>query len=87
MGVSGNAGYAIIVGPGKLRARYKGEAAESQITAASLAYLAGVLNGQLRPDGDLSSLETNLVVMRMLDAGRASARTGRKVSLSALPGN
>jgi predicted dehydrogenase len=95
MEVYGNAGYAITVGPGKLRVRYKGQAEESQMNAAplatdesnSLAYLAAVLNGQVKPDGDLSSLETNLVVMQILDAGRTSAKTGRTVTLSALPGN
>ena len=66
--------------------------AESQITAAPLAgqnnsldYLAAVLHGQLDPRGDLSSLDTNLVVMQILDAARRSAQTGRAVSIARLP--
>jgi predicted dehydrogenase len=89
MEVYGNGGYAITVGPDKLRVRYKGEKVEAQMTAPPLAkdesgsldYLAAVLHGQVKPDGDLSSLETNVVVMEILDAGRRSAASGRTVML------
>jgi predicted dehydrogenase len=90
--VYGNGGYAITVGPSHLRVRYKGETAETELTAPplanaesnSLAYLAAVLHGEIKPDGDLSSLETNLVVMQILDAGRRSAQSGRTVSVTPL---
>lgn len=93
MEVYGTGGYAITVGPDGLRARYRGQNAESQTTAAplkkpesnSLSYLAGVLRGQIDPDGDLSSLETNMVVVQILDAGRRSAQTGRTVMIAPLP--
>jgi glucose-fructose oxidoreductase len=91
--VYGNAGYAITVGSNRLRVRYRGQDVESQITAPplskpesnSLAYLAAVLHGKIKPDGDLSSLATNVVVMQILDAARQSAQTGKTVAITALP--
>jgi predicted dehydrogenase len=93
MEVYGATGYAITVGPDGLRLRTKGQDRESQTTApplsapndGSLHYLAAVLNGSLQPDGDLTSLETNVVVMQILDAARQSAREGRTIKLSPLP--
>jgi glucose-fructose oxidoreductase len=93
MEVYGTGGYAITIGADRLRVRYRGEKDESQTNAAplakaesgSLSYLAAVLRGQLKPDGDLSSLDTNMVVMQILDAGRRSAQTGRTVTIAALP--
>jgi predicted dehydrogenase len=93
MEVYGTGGYAITVGPDRLRVRYRGEKDEAQTTAAplgkaesgSLSYLAAVLRGQLKPGGDLSSLDTNMVVVQILDAGRRSAQTGRTVTIAPLP--
>ncbi len=93
MEVYGTGGYAITVGPDKLRVRYRVEKSESQTTAPalsrdasnSLAYLASVLRGQTKPEGDLSSLETNMVVMQILDAGRRSAKSGKTVSVTPIP--
>ena len=93
MEVYGNGGYAITVGSHDLRVRYRGQDAESEITAPHLAkpesdsldYLAAVLHGQIRPDGDLSSLDTNMIVMQILDAGLRSSQTGRTVTLLPLP--
>jgi len=50
----------------------------------SLTYLAAVVRGQLEPRGDLTALDTNIVVMQILDAARESARTGRTVTLRRL---
>jgi hypothetical protein len=36
------------------------------------------------PKGDLTALDTNVIVMQILDAARESARTGRTVKLSRL---
>jgi glucose-fructose oxidoreductase len=33
----------------------------------------------LEPKGDLTALDTNVVVMQILDAARESARTGRRL--------
>jgi predicted dehydrogenase len=93
MEVYGDKGYAITVGPDHLRVRYKGQSDESVITAppltppndGSLHYLAAVLNGSITPSGDLSSLDTNMVVMQILDAARQSAREGRTIKLTPLP--
>jgi hypothetical protein len=35
----------------------------------------------LEPRGDLTALDTNVVVMQILDAARESARTGKTVTL------
>jgi glucose-fructose oxidoreductase len=93
MEVYGATGYAITVGPDQMRLRTKGQAQESQTTAppltspndGSLHYLAAVLNGTLKPSGDLTSLDTNVVVMQILDAARQSAREGRTIKLAPLP--
>jgi glucose-fructose oxidoreductase len=95
MEVYGNGGYAITVGPDRVRVRYRGEKVEpdTPLTAPplaetqrdSLSYLAAVLRGHLQPDGDLSSLETNVVVMQILDAALRSAQSGKTITLSPLP--
>ena len=92
MEVYGATGYAITVGPDRLRLRHEHDA-EERLTAAaplsppqtdSLSYLAAVLRGQLEPKGDLTGLDTNVVVMQILDAARESARTGKSVRLTKL---
>ena len=40
--------------------------------------------GHIVPKGDLTALDTNIVVMQILDAARESARTGRTVRLTKL---
>ncbi|MES1215576.1 MAG: Gfo/Idh/MocA family oxidoreductase [Bacteroidota bacterium] len=47
----------------------------------NLVYLAAVLRGQLQPGNDLSSLENNLIVVKILDAARRSAKEGKKIVL------
>ena len=93
MEVYGATGYAITVGPDKLRLRTKGQDHESEENPppltppndGSLHYLAAVLNGTLKPSGDLTSLDTNMVVMQILDAARQSAREGKTIKLAPLP--
>jgi predicted dehydrogenase len=93
MEVYGVSGYAITVGLDKLRVRYAGEKTDSMIAAPaapkaesnSLDYLAAILRGEIKPDRDPSSLETNLIVVQILDAARKSAKTGAAVNLSRLP--
>ena len=43
-----------------------------------------MLRGEIAAKGDLSSLDTNVVVMQILDAARESARTGKSVQLRKL---
>ena len=74
----------------KLRMRLPGEKAEHVETAPaltapqndSLNYLAAVLSGSLKPQHDLTSLDTNIVVVRILDAARRSAQTGKTIYLA-----
>jgi len=92
MEVYGATGYAITVGADKLRLRHEHDAEEQLSTAAplsgpndnSLNYLAAVVGGQLEAKDDLTALDTNVVVMQILDAARESARTGKSVRLTKL---
>ncbi len=51
----------------------------------ALHYLVAVLTGKLEPHGDLTALDTNMVVMQILDAARSSAQSGKTVKLAPLP--
>ena len=95
MEVYGATGYVGTVytdkAPGEaLRMRLTGEPAEHPEMAPALAapqqdslsYLSAVLAGTLKPDHDLTSLDTNVAVVRILDAARRSAQTGRTVYLN-----
>jgi glucose-fructose oxidoreductase len=93
MEVYGATGYAITVGPDRLRFRHAGDGQELDSQAVlltppndnSLDYLVAVLRGEVHPQGSLTGLDTNIVVMQILDAARQSALTGKTVHLSALP--
>ncbi len=96
MEVYGKTGYIDTVFSVKqdgLRVRYAGDKAETTKTAPplpapednSLDYLTAVLQGKLDPHGDLTSLDTNMIVMQILDAARTSAQTGRTVTIHPLP--
>jgi predicted dehydrogenase len=90
MEVYGATGYAITVGADQLRLRHEHDHDEQLTTAAhletdesnSLDYLAAVLNGQIKDQGDLSALDTNVIVMQILDAARTSVREGRTIRLT-----
>jgi predicted dehydrogenase len=90
MEVYGATGYVITVESSGLRVRHEHDGAEHSETAAglasnqrdSLSYLAAVLSGKLDPKEDLTSLETNVKVMEILDAAKQSARTGQAVQLN-----
>jgi predicted dehydrogenase len=47
--------------------------------ADNLAYLAAVLKGGLQPGNDLSSLEINRIVVRILEAARRSAKEAKRI--------
>jgi glucose-fructose oxidoreductase len=89
MEVYGTKAYAIAVNPADVRQRFSESAPEEKVTEPPLAapqdtslhYLAAVVRGQIQPHGDLSALDTNVVVMHILDAARESARTGKTVEL------
>jgi predicted dehydrogenase len=75
----------------KLRIRLPGENGEHIEDVPALAapqnnslnYLTAVLDGTLKPQHDLTSLDTNVTVVRILDAARRSAQTGRTIHLKA----
>jgi predicted dehydrogenase len=94
MEVYGATGYAITVGPDQIRLRHQHER-ESAVANASAAplsapqndslnYLAAVLRGEIESKGDLTALDTNVIVMQILDAARESARTGKSIRLTKL---
>ena len=74
----------------QLRLRLPGEPAEHTETAPalpvdqadSLGYLTAVLEGRVQPQHDLTALDTNVIVVRILDAARRSVETGRTIKLS-----
>jgi predicted dehydrogenase len=89
MEVYGSTGYVITVESTGLRVRHEHDSSEHTDTASplpsaerdSLNYLTAVLKGRLDPKQDLTSLDTNVKVMRILDAAKESARTGQAVHL------
>jgi glucose-fructose oxidoreductase len=93
MEVYGTKAYAIAVNPTQVKLRTSEQGAEEQTTATpltppedtSLHYLAAVVRKQLQPDGDLTGLDTNMVVMQILDAARHSAAEGKTIQLHPLP--
>jgi glucose-fructose oxidoreductase len=89
MEVYGQSGYVITVGRDGVRTRRPHEdKEEAQITAPplaaphddSLTYLRAVVLEGLKPEG-LSSLETNIIVVEILDAARRSALEGKTVRI------
>jgi predicted dehydrogenase len=90
MEVYGESGYVLTVGRDGVRTRRPNEDKEEPQTTArplsapyedSLSYLRAVVLGGLKPEG-LSSLETNIVVVEILDAARRSAQEGKTVRLA-----
>jgi predicted dehydrogenase len=89
MEVYGESGEAIAVRRDDLRVRRAGDHQAQQQSPAALAppyddpvsYLMAVVSGQITPAG-LSALDTNVTVIRILDAARESARTGRTITLA-----
>ena len=92
MALYGTKGSAVTVGSNQLRVRYTGQSPSIMTTPAPpvapqddpLHYLVAVMRGQLVPKGDLTALDTNIVVMQILSAARDSARTGKTVLLKPL---
>jgi glucose-fructose oxidoreductase len=89
MEVYGETGEAITVRRDELRVRRNGDNQEQQQSAPELAtpyndpisYLIAVVVGEIKPTGP-SALDTNITVVRILDAARESARTGRTIRLA-----
>ncbi len=93
MEVYGAKGYVDTVKAKDLKVRLPGDTEEHAEPAPPLAspqddslnYLVAVLQHRLEPKGDLTSLDTNVTVVRILDAARQSAHTGHAVQLTSTP--
>jgi predicted dehydrogenase len=87
MEVFGKTGYIQAINERNLRLKENGKADYKIYKAKDLApkyanslgYLAAVLKNEIQPDHDLSSLENNLIVVKILEAAKISAKTGKKV--------
>jgi predicted dehydrogenase len=90
MEVYGRTGYVHTPDGRTMRLRTSGDQPERVVTppdrpaalAEPFAYFRAVIRGTVRMnDADLSALPNNLTVMRILEAAKESARTGRTVRL------
>lgn len=91
MEIYGNKGYIITVNNSVMRLRTDGDSAElkTQVTEADVAvytdpfsYLADVVRNKIKvPDNGLYSLQTNMTVVRILEAAKESAKTGKTIYL------
>jgi predicted dehydrogenase len=87
MEVFGQTGYIQAVNPTTMRIKEKDNAGYKESTAAALAanmtdhlkYLSALLHNEITPGQDLSSLENNLIVVKILEAAKTSAKTGQRV--------
>jgi predicted dehydrogenase len=88
--IYGTTGYVFTPDGKSLRVRLDAQQPEQSVTPKEVppqyvdafAYLAAVIRGTEKvADTDRSSLANNLTVVRILDAGRTSARTGQTVRL------
>ena len=94
MDVYGRTGYVKTLKTDHVEIRRLGEK-EGQTTGAAavpapyddpLHYLAALIHGDIQENGDLSSLQTNVIVSEILDAARQSAASGQAIRLP-LAGN
>jgi predicted dehydrogenase len=60
---------------------YENISVKQAIYSSNIQYLADVLGGKLESVNDLSSLENNVIVVRILEAAGKSAREGKKIAL------
>lgn len=89
MEVFGTNGYLQAVDRNKIRSRLNnandysitdGNALEKKY-ADNISYLAAVLKGEIESKDDLSSLSNNLIVVKILEAARQSAKEGKRIVL------
>lgn len=83
--VFGLTGYLHALNGNTLQERKKDTYDNVTIKSASfqndIQYLTAVLRGEIKPGNDLSSLENNLIVVRILEAASRSAREGKRIEL------
>ena len=91
MEVYGETGYAIAVNNSMLRLRHKESEPERTIEVTAeemdvytdpISYFADVIRNKIKvPANGLYSLENNVKVVRILEAARQSAKTGKTIFL------
>ncbi|RIV23883.1 gfo/Idh/MocA family oxidoreductase [Fibrisoma montanum] len=89
MEVYGQHGYVFTLDGKRMRVRLKDdkteqaqEVAQTEAPAVDpFAYLAAVVRNETKKEDGLSSLQTNMIVMEILDAARQSAKSGKPVAL------
>ncbi|OQP59034.1 oxidoreductase [Niastella populi] len=83
--VFGNTGYLHALNPNtlhqRLKSSYEPVTLQQPLYTDNLQYLSDVLHGKIKPGNDLSSLENNIIVVRILEAAKRSAKEGRRVPL------
>jgi predicted dehydrogenase len=83
--VFGQTGYLHALNATTLQQRkketYDGVEVKPAAFTNNLSYLAAVLRGTQLPANDLSSLSNNVIVVRILEAARQSAREGKRIVL------
>jgi predicted dehydrogenase len=87
--VYGSTGYAKTIAGKQLTVRREGEKAAQTVDAKPLEspyddplhYLRAVLDGKIKDEGNMSSLDTNIIATEILDAARQSAQSGKTVRL------
>lgn len=81
--VFGATGYLHAVNGNTIRERkkdsYDAVAVKPPAYTHNIRYFADVLKGKVDPANDLSSLENNLIVVKILEAARESAREGKRI--------
>src|SRR3984893_14677243 len=88
MEIYGQTGYVFVPQPNLLRVRPATTSNETELTpqrvtgvnAYPISYLAAVVRREVKPAG-LSSLETNTIVVEILDAAHKSVQTGKQIKL------
>jgi predicted dehydrogenase len=83
--VFGTTGYLQAQNKNTIRRRdkdvYENMETREIVYTSNLVYLADVLHGKIKPGDDLSSLNNNLIVVKILDAARQSAKEGKRIVL------
>lgn len=86
--VYGQTGYVITVRQDQIRIRRAGGVEEQLVAKAipppyddSINYFRAVIRGEIQDEGP-SSLETNVIVMEILDAAKQSAASGKTIRIS-----
>jgi predicted dehydrogenase len=83
--VFGTSGYLHALNGNTLQQRQKDSYENVEIKPAAysnnLQYLSDILSGKMDPGHDLSSLENNLIVVRILESATISAREGKRIPL------